>query len=161
MSPTIKYGETFLADMSYYKTKSTSSDSNEPKRGEIIVYKHPEPGTDVLYYKRVIGVPGDIIETKDGFLTVNNQALKTSLKDSEAYKKISLLGGTYQEINHQGISYSVRRIPSHKRLHHLGRKRFVLRAKEYFVVGDNRDETADSRNSGVVPLKNIYGRVVI
>jgi signal peptidase I len=103
-----------------------------PKRGDVIVFKAPnDPEKD--YIKRVIGIPGDSIMIKNGDVYVNEMLL-----DQSAYltPTVKTYGGSFLR---EGISVTV--LPS-----------------SYFVLGDNRSGSSDSREWGFVSLKSIIGK---
>jgi signal peptidase I len=104
----------------------------EPQRGEVIVFKYPND-TSQRYIKRIIGLPGETIEIEDGQVVVLDQAGEKTLE--EGY----LSAGTYT----------------------LGEIKKTLSADEYFVLGDNRFFSSDSRRWGTVPEKDIIGRVLL
>jgi signal peptidase I len=98
-----------------------------PRRGEVIVFHFPrDPSRD--FVKRVIGVPGDTVEIRNGIVLVNGAVLDEP--------------------------YLTSRDNSSMRLATIG-------PREYFVLGDNRRGSNDSRNWGTVPEDNILGRVWI
>ncbi|MFN3209779.1 MAG: signal peptidase I [Roseovarius sp.] len=153
---------------------------SEPERGDIIVFRHPTNGTD--YIKRVIGLPGDRIQMKDGVLQINGEAVE--LEDAGTFEEVmerqGPLGRTPQCANGTvgigGICEKERQIEtlpngvSHNILN-VGTQRFdntgVFEVPEghYFFMGDNRDNSTDSRASltvpggvGYVPFENLIGR---
>jgi len=101
---------------------------SEIKRGDIIVFKYPDDRTQ-LYVKRVIGLPGDKIEIKDGVLFINDKPYK------ESYLKEPMIG-----------SFGP----------------FVVPMGSYFMMGDNRNDSHDSRYwvHKYVPRKDILGKVL-
>lgn len=104
---------------------------SEPKRGEVIVFKYPLLPSQ-RYIKRVIGLPGEKVEIKGGKVFINGRAL-----DETSY-----LGNT---------SFTDEK----------GFTEVTLKKGEYFVLGDNRQASSDSRIWGVVPRDRIIGRVFI
>jgi signal peptidase I len=104
-----------------------------PQRGDIIVFDAPpQPGTDFI--KRIIAVPGDIITVNNGVPTVNGVTLK------EFYVDPHNMGATSsdQQVNHE-----------------------VVPPGDYFVMGDNRIGSFDSRSWGFLPASKIIGRATI
>jgi len=96
-----------------------------PRQGEVIVFRYPlAPDRD--FVKRVVAVPGQTVEIKQGMLYVDNEPLK----------------GPYA-----GTGEASEYMPPHR-----------LGPDEYFVVGDNRPYSSDSRDWGPVPLENIVGK---
>ena len=110
----------------YYKIKSYAWGHLE--RGDIVVFWYPE-NPDKSYVKRVIGLPGETIEMRDGIVYVNNEPMREKYLDDEH--------------NQRREDFSPKKVADHY----------------YFVLGDNRDNSSDSRVWGSVPEKYIYGKV--
>ena len=122
--------------------------SRFPERGEVIVFQYPE-NNDVLYIQRVIGVPGDTVKYKDKQYFLNQKGISRTLVsmhdefaiyrevlDKEEYEtKIWLRRKTHEE------------------------KEWFIPEGYYFVSGDNRDNSRDSRAWGLVPEENVVGRL--
>lgn len=126
MLPQLHDGERLLVNkLVYYKIKSISWGHIE--RGDIVVFWFPND-PDKSYVKRVIGLPGETVEIRNGQVFVNNVGL------NEAYLD--------KEYNQSLPSMSPKRVEEH----------------HYFVMGDNRDNSSDSRYWGLVPEKYIYGK---
>ena len=101
----------------------------KPQRGEVIVFKSPkDPST--YFIKRIIGLPGETIEIEGGGVRIYNLQFPVGMSLKEEY--VSTL--TQGELN----------VP--------------LKKSEYFVLGDNRDHSSDSRSFGTIPKENIIGR---
>jgi signal peptidase I len=103
---------------------------SQPKRGDVIVF-HPPTSPGVNYIKRIIATPGETVEVKDGMIFVNNTQI------NEPY------------------------IPEEKTLvrnSQAANLKATLGQNEYFVLGDNRDHSSDSREWGSVPRENIIGK---
>lgn len=101
-----------------------------PERGEIVVFRPPQH-TDQYYIKRVIGLPGETVEIRNGVITIYNAENPNGFALTETY---------ISEVTE-------------------GRDRRTLGADEYYVMGDNRDASLDSRYFGAVPRDNLIGRV--
>jgi signal peptidase I len=108
----------------------------EPERQEVIVFKYPLYPS-YKYIKRIIGLPGEKIEIKEGeiFITKDNETVKIE----EPY-----LSEEVKEEWSNNVNFSVE-----------------LAADQYFVMGDNRNYSSDSRSWGPVPRKNIVGKVFV
>lgn len=106
----------------------------EPLRGEVIVFKYTDVQQD-YFLKRVIGLPGERVKVADGKITVYNQAHPEGLIIDESY------------------------LPSD--LQTLGEMNVTLTPDEYFVLGDNRMNSFDSRRFGPINRSQIVGRVVV
>lgn len=130
MEPNFHTGEYVLTDKVSYQTGT-------PRRGDIVVFHAPAAancaeGTNCDFIKRVIGLPGETLSVQDGAIIVNGAKLP------EPYLPAGLQTptGPFTE----------------------GGREFVLGPDEYFLVGDNRPFSSDSRAWGPVPRKNIVGR---
>ncbi len=125
MEPTFEDGQRlFISRVNYML--------NDPQRGEIIVFNSPNPRTEnePPLIKRVIGIPGDVVEIIDSLVYVNGVQL------DEPYIKEPCTA-------------------------HCGDNRWELGPNEYFMMGDNRNHSNDSRSFGVVPSDHIIGEVVL
>jgi signal peptidase I len=126
MLPQLHDGERLLVNkLVYYKIKSVSWGHIE--RGDIVVFWYPkEP--DKSYVKRVIGLPGDIVEVRSGKVVINGTPLDEAYLDTEHNQNLP--------------SFPAVKVDQHY----------------YFVMGDNRDNSSDSRYWGLVPEKYVYGK---
>ena len=116
-------------DGDYLIVDETTYRFRDPQRGEVIIFKYPKD-TSQLYIKRIIGLPGESVEIQDGQIVITDNSGRQILE--EAY--ISLDNKT------------------------LGNIKVNLTGDEYFVLGDNRMFSSDSRRWGTVPRGNIVGR---
>jgi len=119
-------------DGEYFLTNKITYKFNEPKRSEVVVFKAPQ-NEEYDYIKRIIAIPGDTIKIRDGRVYLNAELL-----DESAYLPAdsTTLAGHFlkegEEIN--------------------------ITAGKYFVLGDNRNHSSDSREWGLLPIKNIIGK---
>lgn len=135
-----------------------------PRRGDVVVFKYPRD-TSVDYIKRVIGLPGDTVQVRAGELYLNGKEVPRTSK------------GQYL-VDDEGIQMAARAFqedlpePGGGVLHHeilkttdLGQANntpvYTVPANSLFVMGDNRDNSADSRFWGFVPMENLVGRAEI
>ncbi|MGH6814155.1 MAG: signal peptidase I [Hyphomicrobiaceae bacterium] len=138
----------------------------EPKRGDVAVFKKPRENT-TDYIKRVIGLPGDEIRMGDGVLHINGQAVpkrrvgtfQTRDRGGELYP-IPM----FEEHLPNGVKYHVLDSVSSGPADNAGP--FKVPAGHYFMMGDNRDDSSDSRDMtlngvGYVPYENLIGRAEI
>ncbi|MBO6638386.1 MAG: signal peptidase I [Roseitalea sp.] len=134
----------------------------EPERGDVAVFKLPSnPRLD--YIKRVIGLPGDTVQMRDGALFLNGEAVEReaigTIDDvdiTEQQRPVRV----YRETLPNGISYRTLDVTEGT----VGddTREFVVPDGHYFMLGDNRDNSADSRfNVGFVPAENLVGRANI
>lgn len=126
MDPTFTTGHYLIVDEISYRF-------SKPERGDVIVLKYPKnPKED--YVKRIIGLPGETVEIKDGKVTITTTTgSTTTLRDD------------FVDPKHQ-ISDS---------------SKTILLNDEYFVMGDNRAQSSDSRSWGPLPRDLIIGRAFV
>jgi signal peptidase I len=125
MAPTLRHGEYFLADSTFYRNR-------QPSRGEVAVYVHPKQ-KDIHVIKRIVAIEGDRIAIRNGRAIVNGMTVEEPYIDAGAPRA-------------PFANMAETRVP----LDHV------------FVLGDNRANSEDSRNTsahGTVPIKNLIGRV--
>lgn len=133
-------------------------DVASPKRGDVVVFRFPHD-TSINYIKRVVGVPGDRVVYKGKVLYINGQVMPQS--DERPYRS-STLGELYgdvvrasEELN--GVKHDILKMD---RPDPDGIDRIVPPG-HYFVMGDNRDQSNDSRFWGFVPDENLVGRAFL
>ena len=132
----------------------------EPERGDVIVFKLPS-NTSINYIKRVIGLPGDTLQMKDGKLFLNGHLVnqyndgKFKLVHNNQYEQVL---DKYKEKLDNGRSYSILNINDFQPLDNT--KEFIVPDSHYFMMGDNRDNSLDSRANGgwFVPFENLVGK---
>ena len=156
MSPTILEGEFFFANKLAYRlklpfTKATVVDWKMPERGDIVIFRYP-PDESQDYTKRVIGVPGDTVEIIDKDIYINGTAV--------GKRYIDRSGGAHLfEEDLFGTRYAIRRMPFKTPFDTT--RRTVVPEGALFVMGDNRDNSLDSRAWGFVPLENVEGKMIV
>jgi len=134
----------------------------EPKRGDVVVFKFP-PDPSVDYIKRVVGLPGDKIQMKDGQLFINGVGVpreKVGQIDNPDITEVNRPVDVYRETLPNGITYDTLDLTQNG----LGdnTREFDVPPGHYFMMGDNRDNSSDSRFSvGFVPYENLVGRANI
>lgn len=152
-------------------TKSWMFKGTEPKRGDIVVFRSVE---DAGYFmiKRVVGVPGDKIEVDpDGYVKLNGEKLPTTklniTADSESQKpyyavKESDIGGDYNDFEffQEDLKGLDHRAMLTKGAPRLFDRPFVVPEDHYFCMGDNRDNSKDSRYWGPLPRENLLGKAL-
>jgi signal peptidase I len=131
----------------------------DPERGDVAVFKLPSD-TRIDYIKRVIGLPGDRVQMKAGELFINGEAVKRMKVDSINNPDITEQNrpvDVYQETLPNGVTYKTLDITQNGAADDT--REFVVPAGHFFMMGDNRDNSIDSRfNVGFVPLQNFVGR---
>jgi len=132
-----------------------------PKRGDVIVFKLPSDNrTD--YIKRIVGMPGDRIQVSSGRLYINDKLIERrrigEVSDTDQYGNIKRVT-EYEETLPEGLVHRIYEESDHGSLDNTGV--YTVPANHYFVMGDNRDNSQDSRVTGLVgsvPYENIVGR---
>jgi len=105
---------------------------SDPKRGDVVVFRYPNDET-VFYIKRVIGLPGETVHVKEGVTSVTKvDGTKITLDESYVVS--------------EDATYTLDR---------------SLGAEQYFVMGDNRPKSSDSRTWGALPARDLMGRAFI
>jgi len=135
--------------------------ASEPKRGDIVVFKWPrDNSTD--YIKRLVGLPGDRIQVKDGVLYINDKAVPKVKADDFVgdYEGQIRHVDRYRETLPNGVSYYVLDRDRDGNLDNT--EVFLVPEGHYFMMGDNRDNSDDSRAGvGYVPFENFVGKAEI
>lgn len=136
----------------------------EPERGDVVVFKLPrDNSTD--YIKRVIGLPGDRIQMRDGVVHINDEPVKRERIDD--YIEETGFGGVqrvarYRETLSNGVSYDTLDITARGQWDNT--RVYEVPEGKYFMMGDNRDNSTDSRVQtavGYVPYENLIGRAEV
>ncbi len=161
MRPTLVIGDFVLVNKFIYglrlpvnHTKVLSLSS--PKRGDIIVFRYPLD-TSIDYIKRVVGMPGDLVEVKGKNFYVNGKLVSATHTGSKKWSD-----GRCNEYN-SNVFKSDLPEHEHKIMRMQGRMavregKWIVPKGKYFVMGDNRDNSRDSRYWGFVPDENIVGK---
>jgi signal peptidase I len=163
MNPTILEGDRLLVDKHVYGLRVPFSlmhitSGENPLRGDIVVFDSPRNGTSLV--KRVIALPGDTVALDGEQLIINGVAARYAAGESSELH--SLLNAT--QVQDPAILRESGVLPEHDILLLPDRRHWPLLGPVtvppgmYFVLGDNRDNSADSRYIGFVPRHNIVGR---
>lgn len=169
MVPTLRIGDhifvsKFNFGLSIPFTKTEFVKWGEPKRGDVIVFLFPKDES-LHYIKRVIGLPGDKVEFRGKDLLINDKLIeKERVTDPTVIEKITgskeINGELYKETLGSVVHY-IRYATGG--MQEMGRTNMVETIPEnhFFMIGDNRDDSYDSRSWGFVPRENIKGRAQI
>lgn len=139
MKPTLQIGDHILVNKFIYGVKIPYLNMlllpvKKPQRGDIVVFKYPlDPKKDFI--KRVIGLPGDVVEIRDKTIYVNGQRLN---HDAGVFRDPHIIPGTRDNLGPISVPKDA-----------------------LFVMGDNRDESYDSRFWGFVPVRDVNGKAFI
>ena len=172
----------------FLKDRDTRILGGDPKRGDVVVFRHPVTGSD--YIKRLVGLPGDKIQMQGGVLKINGKAVKMEVvadfvetygpQGSQRNRPICSNGVVgmgadcikkkYIETLPNGVSHGILDTIDQDEMQLGGRmnvdstKVYSVPEDHFFFMGDNRDNSSDSRvpqsigGVGFVPMKDIVGR---
>jgi len=182
MIPTLQVGDFILVNKFTYGVRLPVInlkvvDVNDPKRGEVMVFRYPEnPSQD--YIKRIVGLPGDTVIYRNKRLTINGAPVKlvetgeySYLESGSHFMQNRRFDETLNAHAHAIIVNpslpnmqvgSVRQFPFRENCVY-NETQFTCKvpAKHYFMMGDNRDSSSDSRYWGFVPEENIVGKAFL
>lgn len=130
-----------------------------PRRGDIVVFKYPE-NPDVYYIKRLIGLPNDEVVVQNGHITVNGQVwwLEEMSSLAEFENGYAFYKESAGESSAENNSGHIIRFITPEVLSGIESQTFKVPAGKYFFMGDNRDESSDSRFWGYVPEDLLVGK---
>jgi len=175
MIPTLHVGDLILVNKFHYGVRlpvvnTKIIDNHAPERGDVMVFRYP-PQPTLDYIKRVVGVPGDEVAYLNKRLTINGQAVDTqaqpeffdadSLRYSQQWRE-TLSERRYNVLNDEGRPAFVggaSEFPGREGCHYSAEGVVCkVPAGHYFMMGDNRDNSLDSRYWGFVPESHIVGK---
>lgn len=160
MMPTLLIGDFILVNKFTYGIRIPVINQkiipiSSPERGDIVVFRYPKQ-PEIDYIKRVIGLPGDKVEYKNKQVYINNQAIaQTSIGTYQGVGQ----GDTMTGVNHVmedliTVKHEILISPNKRTIE----TSYVVPTGHYFVMGDNRDNSNDSRYWGTVPDENLVGK---
>lgn len=168
MMPTLLVGDFILVNKFSYGLRwpvlnAKFVELGEPQRGDVIVFRFPQDEA-VDYIKRVVGVPGDVINYRDKHLIINGERVVTmplgSYQGVGAGKRLT--GASLAMENLTGVKHDILFNPRAPDLapgcRVLAAGPITVPEGQYFVMGDNRDNSNDSRCWGFVPENNLVGK---
>ncbi|MBJ7538366.1 signal peptidase I [Marinomonas transparens] len=159
MLPTLKIGDFILVNKFDYGLRlpvlnTTIIPTTEPKRGDVVVFKYPRDPS-LNYIKRLVGLPGDTISYHNKTLKVNGKLVETDLL-AELSSSLNVNREPVRVLHENlgGVDHEIYNSFRHNPLE----GDWVVPKGSYFVMGDNRDNSSDSRVWGFVPEANMKGR---
>jgi signal peptidase I len=165
MMPNLLVHDHIIVEKFSYGIKSPFGDGwlfkwIEPKRGDVVVFRFPE-NREVYFIKRLIGLPGDHIKVQNGQITINNKPWMLQPIGKEVYNDEDDFTYYIEMIPLESISneedHLVRFYSSQNHVDPV-EKEFIVPAGSYFMMGDNRDQSHDSRFWGFVDEKYLIGK---
>jgi signal peptidase I len=176
MTPTLQEGDyLWPSTLSYGLSRETYPFSlplgdmrlfaSTPRRGDVVAFRRP--AHDDIYFKRVIGLPGDQIQLKKGRLYINGNMVEREFvadADDDELSEADASAPIYKETLPEGRSYLIQEIEGDEG-YYDNTAVFIVPAGSYFVLGDNRDNSSDSRidaaqnGVGMVPYENFIARL--
>ncbi|HPN78305.1 MAG: signal peptidase I [Dokdonella sp.] len=161
MRPTILEGDVVLVNRLAYDLKIPLTDISlarlgDPQRGDIITFSSPKDGTRLI--KRLVAVPGDVVELRDNALRINGQPVQYSNMTlvSEPVGSGQFVEATRYTENLDGKDHTVQFLSSTGSRRDFGP--VVVPPDQFFMMGDNRDNSEDSRYIGFVSRDLLIGR---
>jgi signal peptidase I len=161
MMPTLLAGDFILVNKFTYGLRmpvlnNTLVEINHPERGDVFVFHYP-PDPSIDYIKRVVGVPGDKILYQDKQLYINGQKLEMKFIDDYRYESAGF-NQVHAKRYHEQLG-DVKHELLIEENNFLGKEGEVtVPPGHYFAMGDNRDNSKDSRYWGFVPEQNLVGK---
>jgi len=175
MIPTLQVGDLILVNKFHYGVRlpvinTKITDGNTPMRGDVMVFRYP-PKPSLDYIKRVVGIPGDEVSYLNKRLTINGKPIETGAVedffDQDAMRYMKQFEEHLGEKSHRLLINDDRPafVPGADEFPNRDNCRYSVEgvvctvpSGHYFMMGDNRDNSLDSRYWGFVPDKNIVGR---
>ena len=177
MIPTLMIGDFILANKMSYGLKVPFSDwelwgrdgpiyifgSSMPQRGDIVVFKYPRDKS-MNFIKRVVGVPGDTVEIRDKMLYINNQ--QVGVREIDGKEIMKRIDKKFKDLN---LKFYESTTGAYKHIIQIDKDNFfrtefsptIIPPGMFFVLGDNRDFSHDSRFWGFVPMENVKGKALL
>ncbi|MBL7687173.1 MAG: signal peptidase I [Bdellovibrionaceae bacterium] len=160
MEPTIHVGDRIVVNKAAYQlrlpfTTVSIATFSEPNRGDVVVFDNPVNG--VCMVKRIVGLPGDTVAIKNGFVAINGAPLPGTFEGMERLAESQEESEIYYRERIGDTEVEIKRLP-----HRLNGAEFHLTipAGHYFAMGDNRDNSADSRIWGLIRKQDLKGKAI-
>jgi len=161
MRPTLLEGDVVLVNRLAYDLKLPMTDVvllplGEPQRGDVVTLSSPAGGTRLI--KRIVGLPGDRVEMRDDQLILNGEpvAYRDAQKHGETLTQGWVVDAVRATENLGGREHTVQFLPGLQARRNFAE--ITVPAGQYFLLGDNRDNSEDSRFIGTVPREKLIGR---
>ncbi|HET7795123.1 MAG TPA: signal peptidase I [Rhizobacter sp.] len=177
MEPTLRVGDYLLVNHLAYGPRlpftNTAIEFGQPERGDVVVFRYPLD-VSTFYVKRLVGLPGDVVRFHDGVASVNGEAASAERMPDSARDEDRghwLLRESAQQRSHiikinpfvQGrLALNLQRpgLAEHCRSEGTATWQCTVPPGHYLMLGDNRDNSEDSRVWGFLPHEQVYGKAV-
>ena len=179
MEPTLRVGDYLLVNKLAYGPRlpftNTAIPMGQPQRGDVVVFRYP-PDVSMFYVKRLVGMPGDVVTYKDGAVAINGEPFRVKL-DNDVAPQPEDRGGFFVDetaAGHQRVIKLNRNEPGAHvppqawagpwaqacEVKSVALWRCKVPEGHYLMMGDNRDNSADSRIWGFLDQREVYGKAV-
>jgi signal peptidase I len=177
MEPTLRVGDYLLVNHLAYGPRlpftNTAIEFGRPQRGDVVVFRFPLDVSE-FYVKRLVGLPGDVVTFQDGAVSVNGAAFDVQVVSEGVGDNVASedRGQWLLRETAQGRSRTIKVNPfvmgreavsgmaGHCTSARAGAWQCTVPAGQYLMMGDNRDNSADSRVWGFLPHEQVYGKAV-
>ncbi len=178
MEPTLRIGDYVLVNHLAYGPRlpftNTAIETGRPQRGDVVVFRHPQD-TSTFYIKRLVGMPGDHVRLEHGVVGVNGEAAQTTplrtaperaedrgqlllRETSQAQSRVIKLNPFV--LGRLPLNFQDPGLAENCRVEASDVWQCAVPEGHYLMLGDNRDNSADSRAWGFVPHAQVYGKAV-
>ena len=161
MRPTILEGDVVFVNRLAFDLKLPLTDRivthmGEPRRGDVVTFSSPKDGTRLI--KRLVALPGDTVEMRDNHLLINGEAAEYASLGSESRAHVGQHGiaAVRESESVAGSQRSVQWLPGIASRSSFGP--LTVPKDQYLMLGDNRDNSEDSRYIGLVPREKLIAR---
>ncbi|PJK10590.1 signal peptidase I [Lysobacteraceae bacterium NML95-0200] len=174
MIPSIRIGDFIVVNKFAYGLRLPVTNTKvlalgEPARGDVVVFTYPgmradDPDAGIDFVKRVVGLPGDSVRYERGVLSINGEALEYQPQGAvqiRAGDNGQLMDGQLMLEQLGQSAHQVQNFDISLERGSMGDGEFVVPAGHYFVMGDNRDNSLDSRYWGFLPEPNLRGKAFL
>jgi len=164
--PTFQSGDKVIINRSAYDITLPFSNLKlisigQPERGDMVLCKVKKRDNGNYWLKRIIGLPGDTIELRQNKIYINRIPLKYEILNRESFDltEENLTGNSFARESGLGLQHYISFSNKNGLLANYGP--VIVKQNHYFVLGDNRDNSMDSRLFGMVHRNNIFGKYLI
>jgi len=166
-APSLIWNDKVLANVSAYDysipfTHTKLFRTGNPQRGDFVVFRHPDDKI-VTGLKRIVAVPGDKIEIVNHHIKLNGELLSYTQREIGEFEWVPAendIGAEVWEESLNGQRYTITYTPGKAEASYSNFGPITLGQDEYFILGDNRDNSNDSRVFGPLPRSEINGKII-